>query len=466
MEMEVDDPSHADGARDGDSDGDHDKVEITTDKKRKSSTSPSTSPSPSTASVPAAPGSTSSKKVKTSNLKTKENRSKEYMTPVQAGADGHTQQEAKDAGVIPEKSSRSPSTASVPAPVSTSSNKVIDDVDMEVDVPGHADADADDETAEEADAPTDASTAAPTHETGKQVLNAQATPFVPLTASVPAASGSTSSKKEKTSNLKTKENRSKEYMTIKAGADGHTQPAAKNAGVRSLVEEMTRTAFQVYIEGSRFVNMVVLAIVSQYEVSSNISVVTNDAAAAPVQLPIDVIIPTDRTTHMVTRRQGARPSTPPPSPSSPPPTPPPLERPERPEVTQALMYRCLARCWSESQGDHASTRPEESAYLDHVFTTIYRRPGVQVPPLASCPRGQGFSQILSYLAKEYVVSCRNHVLLKFHRRWYGLVRRMLEDSVPVFDVHKEPKPGKDAKKLLKEVASKLVRIVAQAVAKE
>jgi len=73
---------------------------------------------------------------------------------------------------------------------------------------------------------------------------------------------------------------------------------------------------------------------------------------------------------------------------------------------------------------------------------------------------------MSYLAKDYVVSCRNHVLLKFHRRWYGLVRRMLEDSVPVFDVHKDPKPGKVAKKALREVASKLVRIVAQAVAKE
>ena len=74
---------------------------------------------------------------------------------------------------------------------------------------------------------------------------------------------------------------------------------------------------------------------------------------------------------------------------------------------------------------------------------------------------------MSYLAKEYIVSCRNHVLLKFHRRWYGLVRRMLEDSVPFFNKDIAwLKPGKGAKKALREVASKLVRIVAQAVAKE
>ena len=89
-----------------------------------------------------------------------------------------------------------------------------------------------------------------------------------------------------------------------------------------------------------------------------------------------------------------------------------------------------------------------------------------MPPLASCPRGQGFSQVLTYLAKEYVVSCRNHILTLFHRRWYGLVRRMLEDSVPFFNKDTVPKPGKADKKALREVASKLVRFVAQAVAKK
>ena len=105
-------------------------------------------------------------------------------------------------------------------------------------------------------------------------------------------------------------------------------------------------------------------------------------------------------------------------------------------------------------------------YIDHVFNTIYRSQEVSLPPLASCPRGQGFSTVLSYLAREYVVSYRNHIFIHFHRRWYGLVRRMLEDSVPFFNKDTWLKPGKGAKKALREVASKLVRFVAQAVAKK
>ena len=92
-------------------------------------------------------------------------------------------------------------------------------------------------------------------------------------------------------------------------------------------------------------------------------------------------------------------------------------------------------------------------YIDHVFNTIYRPQEVSLPPLASCPRGQGFSTVLAYLAREYVVSCRNHIFIHFHRRWYGLVRRMLEDVAPVFNVHTEPKPDKNAKKALKELKS-------------
>ena len=132
--------------------------------------------------------------------------------------------------------------ASVPAPVSTSSNEVIDDVEMEVDDPsnGASDGARDGEAAEEADAPTAAPTA---------VLNAQAPPFVPSNALV-----------SKTSNLKTEENRSKDFMTLKVGADGHTQPAAKGAGVMILVEDMTAAAYQMFVEGTRFTNMVVLAI--------------------------------------------------------------------------------------------------------------------------------------------------------------------------------------------------------------
>ena len=53
-----------------------------------------------------------------------------------------------------------------------------------------------------------------------------------------------------------------------------------------------------------------------------------------------------------------------------------------------------------------------------------------MPPLASCPRGSGFSVVQEYLAKEYLVSCRNHVLLLFYRRWYGLVRCMVKDLAP------------------------------------
>ena len=42
----------------------------------------------------------------------------------------------------------------------------------------------------------------------------------------------------------------------------------------------------------------------------------------------------------------------------------------------------------------------------------------------------------------------------------------MEDVAPKFNVHTEPKPGKDAKKALKDAASKLVRFVAQAVVKQ
>ena len=92
-------------------------------------------------------------------------------------------------------------------------------------------------------------------------------------------------------------------------------------------------------------------------------------------------------------------------------------------------------------------------YLNYMFNSVYRRPGVSLPPLASCPRVQGFSQVLTYLANEYYVSCRNHIFIHFHRRWYGIVRRMLEDLASVFNVHTEPKPDKVAKKALREVAS-------------
>ena len=137
-------------------------------------------------------------------------------------------------------------------------------------------------------------------------------------------------------------------MTLKVGADGHTQPAAKGAGVMILVEKMIGPAFQAFVEGTRFANMVALSILSPPSSSD----VANDAVAVPLLLRS------------------------------------PCHRPPKLEITQTFVRRCFARCWSERGGDHEDTRPDESAYLDWVFNAKYRRPGVPVPPLASCPRGQ------------------------------------------------------------------------------
>ena len=101
-------------------------------------------------------------------------------------------------------------------------------MEMGADVSGHADADAD------GDSDGDGNPDKVQNTTGKK-RKCLRSPS-PSTAPVPAPVS-------KTSNLKTEENKSKDYMILKAGADGYTQPAAKGAGVMILVEEMTAAAF-------------------------------------------------------------------------------------------------------------------------------------------------------------------------------------------------------------------------------
>ena len=68
-------------------------------------------------------------------------------------------------------------------------------------------------------------------------------------------------------------------MTLKAGAVRHNQPAAKSAGFMIFVEEMIRPAYQVFMEGTRFANMVALSILSP---PGSLDV-ANDAVAVPLQ---------------------------------------------------------------------------------------------------------------------------------------------------------------------------------------
>jgi hypothetical protein len=129
-------------------------------------------------------------------------------------------------------------------------------------------------------------------------------------------------------------------------------------------------------------------------------------------------------------------------------------------VDVTFLRRIFARLWNESN----QPTPAD-ALLDSVFQ-LYRNGSLV--PLASYPRGGGFVEMLDYLASSYLVECRNHVVGNFHKRFYGMVRRMVMTmtEAPIFNLAVGPKPSRANKTIINRVAKVLVRLVAQAVLKK
>ena len=260
------------------------------------------------------------------------------------------------------------------------------------------------------------------NETGKRVLNAGAEPFVPSSAAkrtrVPTVKGAayTTDKKEKhgagalehqaKSAERMAENREKSYTTIRAALRKHLSDDLTDDEKDALVAQITlavRAMHQVAIEGTRLANFTVL-----YALENNLM------------------------TNLV--------------------------------VDDTLLRKIFARLWNESNPptNHDTT----DKLLNTVFHLYRRNVPVSLVPLASYPRGGGFAEMLTYLAKSYLVECRNHVVGNFHKRFYGMVRRMVMSTDWIFNVAVEPKRPKKAKTIINRVARVLVRLVAQAILKK
>jgi hypothetical protein len=165
-------------------------------------------------------------------------------------------------------------------------------------------------------------------------------------------------------------NRDAKFTTVKAALLKHLNSPFKN--VRSIIEKWVETATHLRIEGSRFLNFVLMK-----QLQNGLPPMNDTFIRLTFSKLLDPTTPRHWWGNSSTQNQ------------------------------QAMIFEA----WEGAEGVRG--------YKDIR---------------GDCPRpsfdGEGASQVLTWVAKDYQVNFKNHVQLNFYRRLYGVIVRKLDTLVP------------------------------------